>query len=40
MISVNVIRSFFVPERKDNVTRKDCLYIHIRAGNRKRDRVR
>lgn len=40
IMSINVIRPFFVPESKDNVTRKDFVYIHIRARKRKKERIR
>lgn len=36
----NVIRSLFVPESKDNVTKKDCVYIYIKAGMRKKHGMR
>lgn len=34
------VRSFRVLESKDNVTRKDFVYIHVRAVKRKRDGMR
>ena len=32
----SVIRSLFVPESKDNVTKKDLVHIYIRAETGKR----